>query len=81
MAAAQLNNEAVFRTLLDRANRSNVSFYSVDPRGLVVFDTRLTTPAPGDRRRFHRSSTTRCFRVRRVHVPMTPRVGRSIGIS
>ena len=27
-----------FRTLLNRANRANVSFYPVDTRGLVVFD-------------------------------------------
>ncbi len=47
MEAAQLNNEAVFRTLLDRANRSNVSFYSVDPRGLVVFDTPIDNPRTG----------------------------------
>lgn len=31
-----------FRTLLQRANRANVSFYSIDPRGLVVFDEDLS---------------------------------------
>ncbi len=30
-----------FRTMLDDANRANVSFYPLDPRGLVVFDTSL----------------------------------------
>ena len=28
----------VFRQLMQRANRANVSFYPIDPRGLVVFD-------------------------------------------
>ena len=35
---AQLDNEREFLTLLQRANRANVSFYPVDARGLVVFD-------------------------------------------
>ena len=30
-----------FRNLLDDANRNNVSFYPVDPRGLVVFDSSI----------------------------------------
>jgi VWFA-related protein len=30
-----------FRAMLDDANRANVSFYPLDPRGLVVFDTSL----------------------------------------
>jgi VWFA-related protein len=34
---------AEFRLLTQRANRANVSFYPVDPRGLVVFDD--ATPA------------------------------------
>jgi VWFA-related protein len=32
-----------FRNMLDEANRANVSFYPIDPRGLVVFDA-----SPGD---------------------------------
>jgi len=36
---AQIDNANDFRTLLDEANRANASFYPVDPRGLVVFDT------------------------------------------
>jgi VWFA-related protein len=37
-----------FRFLLQRANRANVSFYSVDPRGLVAFDQDIgpRTPPP-----------------------------------
>ena len=36
---AQLDNERQFRDLLDDANRSNASFYPIDPRGLPVFDS------------------------------------------
>ena len=35
---AGLDHTQRFRELLDRANRANVSFYPVDPRGVVVFD-------------------------------------------
>jgi VWFA-related protein len=35
---AQLDHTLRYRQLLDRANRANVSFYPVDPRGIVVFD-------------------------------------------
>jgi VWFA-related protein len=41
----QLANEDMeldFRLLLQRANRANVSFYTVDPRGLSVFDEDLS---------------------------------------
>ncbi len=38
MRLAQLDHAARFREMLDTANRSNVSFYPVDPRGVVVFD-------------------------------------------
>ena len=38
MRLAQLDHRIRFRELLDRANRANVSFYPVDPRGVVVFD-------------------------------------------
>ncbi len=44
-----------FRDLLQRANRANISFYTVDPRGLTVFDedlsTRRATDIGGDRER------------------------------
>ncbi len=40
LAAEDLEQD--FRTLLQRANRANVSFYTVDPRGLVVFDEDLS---------------------------------------
>lgn len=35
---AQFDHPQRFRQLLDMANRANVSFYPVDPRGIVVFD-------------------------------------------
>ncbi|HEY7186728.1 MAG TPA: VWA domain-containing protein [Vicinamibacterales bacterium] len=38
MRLAQLDHRLRFRELLDRANRANVSFYPVDPRGVVAFD-------------------------------------------
>jgi hypothetical protein len=44
-----------FRDLLQRANRANISFYTVDPRGLTVFDedlsSRRATDITGDRER------------------------------
>jgi VWFA-related protein len=35
---AHLDHSLRFRQILDKANRANVSFYPVDPRGIVVFD-------------------------------------------
>jgi len=35
---AQLDHTLRYRQMLDKANRANVSFYPVDPRGVVVFD-------------------------------------------
>jgi VWFA-related protein len=35
---AQIDDERDFRETLDVANAGNVSFYPIDPRGLVVFD-------------------------------------------
>jgi VWFA-related protein len=40
---AQENHEFDFRSMLNDANKANVSFYPVDPRGLVALDT-----PPGD---------------------------------
>jgi hypothetical protein len=54
MRLAQIDDDQEFRQILGEANRANASFYSIDPRGLVVFDTpimpvngpSLGTPAP-----------------------------------
>lgn len=43
---AQIENDRYFRDLLDEANRANASFYTVDPRGLPVFDTPIGPDLP-----------------------------------
>ena len=43
---SQLDHEQRIRTIFDEANRANVSFYPIDPRGLVVFDEQIV-PAAG----------------------------------
>jgi VWFA-related protein len=42
---ANIDNESRLRTILEEANRSNTSFYPVDPRGLVVFDEGIVPSA------------------------------------
>ncbi len=44
---AYSDNEFTVRELLQRANRANVSFYPIDARGLVVFDTPINWDVPG----------------------------------
>lgn len=46
MGLAQMDNDLYFRTLLDDANRANVSFYPVDPRGLAAWDAPLGPEHP-----------------------------------
>lgn len=43
---AYSDHEMEFRMLLQRANRANVSFYPIDARGLVVFDTPIGLGIP-----------------------------------
>ena len=43
---AYSDHEMEFRELLQRANRANVSFYPIDARGLVVFDTPIEWGVP-----------------------------------
>jgi VWFA-related protein len=42
---SQIDNDQYFRDIIDQANRANASFYTVDPRGLPVFDSPIG-PAP-----------------------------------
>jgi VWFA-related protein len=46
MDLAQTDDEQYFRQIYGDANRANVSFYTIDPRGLVGFDTPISNPAP-----------------------------------
>jgi VWFA-related protein len=46
MDLAQTDNNQYFRDLLDDANRANVSFYPVDPRGLRAFDSDMGPEPP-----------------------------------
>ncbi len=43
---AYVDHEQQFERLLDEANRSNTSFYPIDPRGLAVFDTPIGPKPP-----------------------------------
>ncbi len=43
---AQIDNEQYFREIMGEANRGNATFYTVDPRGLPVFDTPISANVP-----------------------------------
>ena len=43
---AMVDHERMFRDLFGEANRNNVSFYPIDPRGLPVFDTPIGPDQP-----------------------------------
>jgi len=55
IALAQMDHRDTLRTLAERANRVNVSFYPVGAQGLAVFDTPIDEkpidPSPQDSRR------------------------------
>jgi VWFA-related protein len=44
MRLAQIDNDQEFRDIRQEANRSNVAFYPVDPRGLTAFDEPIAKP-------------------------------------
>ena len=44
---ATIDDEQRLRQVFDLANRANASFYPVDPRGLVPFDTPIAEPGTG----------------------------------
>jgi hypothetical protein len=46
MALANLDDGTYFKDLLGDANRANLSFYTIDPRGLVVFDSPIGPDPP-----------------------------------
>jgi VWFA-related protein len=46
IALAQLDHRVRLREIVDEANRSNASFYTIDPRGVVVFDEQIV-PSSG----------------------------------
>jgi VWFA-related protein len=46
MNLAALDDQQTYRRILDEANRSNASFYPIDPRGLAVFDTPINEKVP-----------------------------------
>ena len=46
MELAMIDNERYFRDILGEANRANVSFYTIDPRGLVAFDSPIGPDEP-----------------------------------
>ena len=46
VALAQLDDQLRLQQIVNEANRSNASFYTIDPRGLVVFDEQIV-PSSG----------------------------------
>ena len=46
MELAMVDNALTFRNLFGEANRANISFYPVDPRGLAAFDTPIGPEPP-----------------------------------
>ena len=43
---AMADNDRLFKDLFGEANRANVSFYPIDPRGLVMFNTSIEQGVP-----------------------------------
>ena len=43
---SQIDNDLYFRDIIEEANRANASFYTVDPRGLPVFDAPIGPDPP-----------------------------------
>jgi VWFA-related protein len=46
MELAMADDERYFRDIFGEANRANVSFYPIDPRGLPAIDTPIDAPLP-----------------------------------
>ncbi len=67
-----LRNDFRFRDPLRQANTGNISFYPVDPRGLVVFDEDIVPISPSGRW----SPGSESSRIRGAFRPATIRCGR-----
>lgn len=59
MALAQIDHQHEFRRMFEQANRANVSFYPVYPRGLAVFDMPIGPRRPPPPSADMRNLTTR----------------------
>ena len=59
MELAMMNNDQYFRDILGEANRANVSFYTIDPRGLVAFDSPIGPEPPPTIAQDHANLVTR----------------------
>jgi VWFA-related protein len=46
-ALAEMDDASEFNDILGRANRSNVTFYPIDPRGLAAFDSEVSDQRTG----------------------------------
>ncbi len=43
---SNIDDDTYFKEILGEANRANATFYTIDPRGLVVFDSSMAAPLP-----------------------------------
>jgi len=61
---SQIDDDQYFRDLMGEANRANATFYTVDPRGLPVFDTPIGPEPPPTIVQDHAMLTTRLENLR-----------------
>lgn len=65
-ALALMDNTFRFRSLFEQANRANVSFYSIYPRGLAVFDSPIGPRRPPTITQDHQNLTGRLNSLREL---------------
>jgi VWFA-related protein len=68
MALAMADHERMFRDLFGEANRANVSFYPIDPRGLPAFDSPIGPAPPPSLQADHASLLARSESLRTLAV-------------
>ena len=68
MALAMADDERMFRDLFGEANRANVSFYPIDPRGLAVFDSPIGPDPPPTLEADHAALFTRSESLRTLAI-------------